>query len=157
MEPELFSQAGMELSCRKFIQRLNSDRDQRGPSFSVFMQPRFEACDFSAKTLLVSFPVEEQMRNPAGVMHGGTVAGAVDSAMGSLTFYLSGEFLTPTINMNVSYERPIATGKRLFIEATCLSCGKTMAYATARAYLEGQPEKTVASACGTYFTASGMR
>jgi hypothetical protein len=32
-----------------------------------------------------------------------------------------------------------------------------MAYATARAYLEDAPEKTVASAAGTYYTASGVR
>lgn len=59
--------------------------------------------------------------------------------------------------MNVSYERPIATGKRLFVEATCLSCGRTMAYATARGWMEGTPEKTVCSAAGTYYTASGVR
>lgn len=157
MEPELFTQAGMERSCQKFSARLNSEIDHRGPSFNVQMKSRYESCDFEKKTLLLSFPVEEYMRNPAGVMHGGAVAGALDITMGSLTFYMSGEFLTPTINMNVSYERPIPTGKRMFVEAVCLSCGKTMAYATARAWMEGVPEKIVASASGTYFTASGVR
>ena len=154
MEPELFSQAGMEASCRKFSDRLNAETDQRGPSFNVFMQNRYESCCFEKKTLLLSFPVEETMRTP---MHGGAVAGALDITMGSLTFYCSGEFVTPTININVSYERPIATGKRLFVEATCLSCGKTMAYASARGWMEGAPEKTVCSAVGTYYTASGVR
>jgi uncharacterized protein (TIGR00369 family) len=154
---ELYSQAGMEESCQKFSTRINSETDHRGPSFNVQMKSRYERCNFEKKTLLLSFPVEEAMRNPAGVMHGGAVAGALDITMGSLTFYMSGEFLTPTINMNVSYERPIPTGKRLMVEATCLSCGKTMAYATARAYLEDAPEKTVASAAGTYYTASGVR
>lgn len=157
MEPELFSQAGMELSCQKFNARINHETDQRGPSFNVNMKSKYESCNFSQKTLLLSFPVEEYMRNPAGVMHGGAVAGAMDITMGSLTFYMCGEFLTPTINMNVSYERPIPTGKRLFVEATCLSCGKTMAYATAQAWLEDHPEKIVASAAGTYYTASGVR
>jgi uncharacterized protein (TIGR00369 family) len=121
------------------------------------MRSRYESCDFSKKSLIVSFPVEEYMRNPVGVMHGGAVAGAMDIAMGSLTFYMCGEFLTPTINLNVSYERPIPTGKRLFVEATCLSCGKTMAYATAKAWMGGAPEKILASAAGTYYTASGVR
>ncbi len=157
MEPELFSQAGMERSCQKFSDRLNAEIDERGPSFSVFMHNRFESCDFEKKTLLLSFPVDEDKRNPAGVMHGGAVSGALDIAMGSLTFYCSGEFVTPTISMTTSFERPIPTGVRLFIESTCLSCGKTMAYATARGYLAGHPEKTVCSASGTYYTASGMR
>lgn len=157
MEPELFSQAGMEKACQKFSNRLNSETDQRGPSFNVFMQNHFESCNFEKKTLLVSFEVTDAMRNPMGVMHGGAVAGALDITMGSLTFYCSGEFITPTISMNVSYERPIATGKRLFVEATCLSCGRTMAYATARGWMEGAPEKIVCSAAGTYYTASGVR
>ena len=157
MEPELFSQAGMEISCRRFSQRINSETDHRGPSFNVSMKSRYESCDFQSKTLRLSYPVEEYMRNPAGVMHGGAVAGALDIAMGSLTFYMSGEYLTPTINLNVSYERPIATGKRLFVEASCYACGKTMAYASARAWVEGSPDKIVASASGTYYTASGVR
>ena len=155
MEPELFSQTGMEIACIKFSNRINSETDERGPSFNVRMKSRYECCDFETKTLILSFPVEEYMRNPAGVMHGGAVAGAMDITMGSLTFYMSGENLTPTITMNVSYERPIPTGKRLFVEATCLSCGRTMAYASSRAWVEGAPEKIVASASGTYYTAAG--
>lgn len=157
MEPELFSQAGMEISCKKFRDRLNQDADENGLAFSGRFGGRFESCDFETKTLLVSYEVKPWMRNPAGVMHGGAVASIMDTSMGSLTFYCSGEYVTPTINMNVSYERPVPTGKRIFVEATCLSCGKTMAYTTARAWMEDHPEKIVCSASGTYYTASGMR
>ena len=157
MEPELFSQAGMEISCQKFSDRINSETDERGPAFNVLMRSRYETCGFEEKSLVLSFSVEEYMRNPGGVMHGGAVAGAMDIAMGSLTFYMSGEYLTPTISMNVSYERPIPTGKRLFVKAVCYSCGKTMAYASATAWTEDRPDKIVASASGTYYTASGQR
>ena len=157
MEPELFSQAGMERSCQQFSARINSETDERGPAFNVLMKSRYESCDFARRSLLLSFPAEAYMRNPAGVMHGGAVAGAMDITLGSLTFYMSGEYLTPTISMNVSYERPIPTGSRLYVEAECYSCGKTMAYAAARAWVEGHPEKIVASASGTYYTASGVR
>lgn len=157
MEPELFSQAGMEVSCKKFIKRINDEYDQRGHSFNSSMQPRYEGCCFETKSLLISFPVENYMRNPVGVMHGGAMAGALDIAMGSLTFYCCGEFITPTINMNTSFERPVPVGKRLFVESQVLSCGKTMAYAVAKAWMEGQPDKIVGSAAGTYYTASGMK
>lgn len=157
MEPELFSQAGMEAACRRFSARINSETDARGPSFNVLMHSEFVSCDFETKTLLLRYPVEQYMRNPAGVMHGGAVAGALDITMGSLTFYMSGEFLTPTINMNVSFERPIPAGEILYVEATCYCCGKTMAYASARAWIDGKPDKIVASAAGTYYTASGVR
>lgn len=157
MEPELFSQAGMERSCRNFIKRLNSEDTGSNPSFNMLMKPHYEDCDFQKKTLLLSFMVEDYMRNPAGVMHGGAMAGALDITMGSLTFYSCGEYLTPTINMNVSYERPGIVGKRIFVESQLLSCGKTMAYATARAWVEGQKDKIIGSAAGTYYTASGMK
>ena len=153
---ELFSQAGMEESCIRFIKRIN-DESKNGTSFNSSMQPRYEGCSFERKSLLVSFPVESYMRNPVGVMHGGALSGALDIAMGSLTFYMAGEFVTPTINLNVSFLRPVPVGKRLFVESTCLSCGKTMAYATAKAWLEGQEDKILGSAAGTYYTASGMR
>ncbi len=157
MEPELFSQAGMEAACKRFAQRLCSENDQRGPSFNVLMKPQFVSCDYETMTLRLSFQVEEYMRNPVGVMHGGAVAGAMDIAMGSMTFFMNGEYLTPTINMNVSYERPVFTGKRLIVESQGISCGKTMAYATSRAWMEDAPDKIVASASGTYFTPTGVR
>lgn len=156
MEIEHFSQEGMEKCCKAFNQRISTEVNENGPSFNANMKPRFEKCDFATKTLLLSFPVENDKRNPMGVMHGGAVAGALDITMGSLTFFASGAHLTPTINLNVSYERPIPTGKRVFVEAKLLSCGKTMAYATARAWMEGAEEKTCYSAAGTYYTASGL-
>lgn len=157
MEPELFSQEGMELSCRQFNQRINSETDQRGIAFNGFIHTHYEACSYEKKTLLLSVIAEPIMRNPSGVMHGGAVASAMDIAMGSLAFYMSGEYLTPTINLNVSYERPIATGKKLFIETVCHACGRTMAYLSTRAWAEDAPDKIVATASGTYYTASGER
>ena len=157
MEPELFSQAGMELSCQRFNQRINSETDQRGIAFNGFIHTRYESCDYEKKMLLLSVIAEPIMRNPSGVMHGGAMASAMDIAMGSLGFYMSGEYLTPTINLNVSYERPIAIGKRVFIETVCHSCGRTMAYLSTRAWVEGVPDKIVATASGTYYTAGGER
>ena len=156
MDTKLFSQPGMERSCRAYIDRMNREREQ-GESCNSSMQPRFEACSFGEKTLRMSYPVEAYMRNPVGVMHGGAVTSAMDITMGSLVFFASGEFIPPTVNINVSFQRPIPVGKRLFVEAALLSCGKTMAYATAKAWLEGQEDKILASAAGTYYTASGMR
>lgn len=156
-EIELFSQAGMERSSLKFNARINSEENDTGISFNGLLKARYEGCNFENKTLLLSYFVEDYMRNPVGVMHGGAISAALDVAMGSLTYYMAGEFVTPTINLNVSFERPVTVGKRLFVEAKCLSCGKTMAYAVARGWLEGQEDKILVSGAGTYYTASGMR
>ena len=157
MKPKYFSQAGMELSCKIFNQRINSETDHRGDSFHGLMRSRLESCCYESQSLILSFPVSEHLRNPVGVMHGGAVAGAMDITMGSLTYYFSGEILTPTINMNTSYERPIPVGSRLFVKATLLSKGKTMLFASAKAWVEGQEEKISASATGTYFAAGNSK
>ena len=154
MEPRRLSQAGMEIACRRFNQRVNAETDQRGPSFNVLLRSRFERCDFESKTLLLSFPVEEYMRNPSGVMHGGAVAGAMDLTMGSMAVYMAEDRTTPTITLNVSYERPIPTGVRLYVEAQCMSSGRTMAYVVSKAWLDDRPDRIVASASGTYYTAA---
>lgn len=156
MDVALFSQQGMERSCKAYIDRMNREREQ-GESCNSAMHPQFEACSFAEKTLWMSYPVEAYMRNPVGVMHGGAVTAALDITMGSLVFFASGEFIPPTININVSFTRPVPVGKRLVVEATLLSCGKTMAYVTAKAWSKGQEDKILVSAAGTYYTASGMR
>ena len=150
MKPEFFSQAGMEASCVKFVAQMNNDQDERGHGLNGHMKPCFESCCFEDKRLVLSYFVEPYMRNPGGVMHGGAMAAALDITMGSLSYYWTGECLTPTINMNVSYERPAMVGKRLFVSAEILSSGKSMVYTVAKAWMEGQEDKIVGSAAGTY-------
>ena len=147
---ELFSQEGMERSLRAFIQHIKSDFP--GTINCGFLL-ELESCSFADQTALFSFDVPDWMANPGGVAHGGLVAGMMDTAIGSLTFYFSGEKLTPTISLQISYVRPMVLGRKAHIKVSLSSCGRTMANAIAEAWQEGAPNRVVATASGTYYTA----
>ena len=144
---ELFSQAGMEVSERAFLRRCHEDM----PGTMCQMLPlEFVDCDFEEKTLTVAATPASWMANPRGVMHGGAAAALLDETMGSLTFYCSGEFITPTISLQCSYLRPVSLDRRVLIRARCSSSGRTLAYATAELWNEGG--KTAVTAAGIYST-----
>ena len=156
MDTVIDSQEGMERACREYCRVLALQTGDK-VTLAGEMQARYEGCRFSERSLLLSFPVRPKLRNTMDVIHGGAMAGAMDITMGVLARYLCGGHMTPTIQMEVSFPRPApvkgeGTG-RLFVESVCHSCGRTMAYVTARAWLEDAPEKSVASATGIYYTA----
>lgn len=146
-ETEFFSQAGMEQSIRKFVFWLNTD--QPG-SICAMLSPEFVSCDFEKKELIVRYPVREWMRNPGGVMHGGAVAAAMDTAMGSQTFFWARERVTPTINMLSNFQRPVPLGSMLYVRSHITSAGRTMIYASSEAWVDDKPERLLVTATGVY-------
>jgi uncharacterized protein (TIGR00369 family) len=142
---EFFTQSVMEKSEREFIRRCRQDM---AGTMCETLPLEFESCDIDEKSLTVSLMPEPGMSNPSGVMHGGMVASLFDQTIGSLTFYMAEEHITPTINLQVNFLRPVALDRRLYIKAYCQSCGKTMAYATAEMWNEGG--KIAATATGIY-------
>ena len=149
-EKTLYSQEGMERSLQAFARHLASDF--RG-TVNGGMAPVLEQCSFAEKTAVFSFEIQPWMSNPGGVVHGGIVAGLLDTAIGSVTYYFSGEKLTPTIALQVTFVRPMVLEKKAYIRVALHSCGRTMGNATAEAWQEGAPDRTVATASGTYYTA----
>lgn len=73
--------------------------------------------------------------NPAGMVHGGWAATLLDSALGCAvhTTLVRGERYT-TVEMKVSYLRPIVAGKtgRLICEGRVVNRGRTLALSEAR-------------------------
>lgn len=151
MLPENFhSQAGMEVSLRAFIKRLN---EARPGTFNDMLSPKYAGCDFNEKSLTVIYETTPWMSNPVGAAHGGVVAGMLDTTMGSLAFYMAGETVTPTITLQVSYLRPVLLSEKLYVKAVSNMAGRTMCHLTAIAWLEGSESKPVATASGSYYAA----
>ncbi|MCA0400473.1 MAG: PaaI family thioesterase [Proteobacteria bacterium] len=77
----------------------------------------------------------EAHRNPAGVIHGGWAATILDSALGCATHstLVAGERYT-TIEMKVSYFRPVIAGKTgpLVCEGRIVNRGRTLSVSEAR-------------------------
>ena len=92
------------------------------------------------------------MRNIAGTLHGGMCATLIDQAMGCVAFSAKpGEGIAPTIEMNVSYHRPLTPGEDVLIHVRLVSPGKRMIHLAAEAYEYNAPDKLCISATGIYF------
>jgi len=115
------------------------------------MKVRIEACSVESLECVSSYLTEEWMKNPFGAVHGGMVTTMMDSAMGCFASCVAGVG-TPTISIDTNYLRPVPLDQRLCIRAKVTGLGRTVAYLSGEAWMEGCPEKLVATACGTYFT-----
>lgn len=114
------------------------------------LEQRVESCDEAGKTFVCSYPVRKWMVNANSFLHGGITAAMFDQAMGVLSMYCAKGRETPTIDIRVSFCRPVPENTRLFIRSRILGVGNTLIQTAADAYLEGEPDVIVASGCAAY-------
>lgn len=113
----------------------------------------FKSVDAEAGTVEVEFQGKPEFTNPAGNIQGGFLAAMLDDTMGpALSATLrSGEF-APTLNLNVSFQRPATVGTLVghgrilrrgkdvcFLSAELLQAGQVVATATATAIVRALP------------------
>lgn len=92
------------------------------------------------------------MRNAAGTLHGGMGATILDQALGTVAYCrMPGEGFAPTIDLNVSYHRPLDPGKDVRIWVHVLSVTRTLLRLEGRAYQADRPDRLCLSATATYF------
>lgn len=92
------------------------------------------------------------MRNIAGTLHGGMCATLVDQAMGCVAYCAKpGEGIAPTIEMNVTYHRPLIPGEDVVIHVRLESATKHFMHLSAKACLWNEPDKACIAATGVYF------
>ena len=92
------------------------------------------------------------MRNIAGTLHGGMCATLVDQAMGCVAYCAKpGEGIAPTVEMNVSYHRPLIPGEDALILVRLLSAGKHMIHLQSEVFAYNAPDKLCLSATGVYY------
>lgn len=147
---DLKDQAGMERAFRWYFQHVSDDPDCRG-TFNTMLGAGFERCDYDEKSLVVSMEAQHWMANPSSILHGGVTASILDMAMGLLCRYCSGGYMTPTIDMSVSYLRPVPLHKKLLVRADVTMSGFTICHAVGSLWAEDAPEKLLATATGSYY------
>src|SRR5438270_10186860 len=106
----------------------------------------FVQIDGERGTVEVKFEAKPEFLNPAGNVQGGFLAAMLDDTMGpALTATLSkGEF-APTLNLNVSFERPAKVGA-LLGKGRVLQRGKQVCFLAGELFQDGE---RIASATGT--------
>jgi uncharacterized protein (TIGR00369 family) len=111
-----------------------------------------EDCSYEDQSLTLSFPVEWWMLNSKDTMHGGLICTAFDIGMGMLSLSLVRSGHTPTMQIDVSFVRPVHVDDRLLVHAKATRVGRTVSYLTgeARSQTTG---KVCATATAIFFTA----
>lgn len=114
----------------------------------------FRNIDADAGTVEVEFQGKAEFTNPAGNIQGGFLAAMLDDTMGpALSATLQAGEFAPTLNLNVSFQRPASVGTLVghgrvlrrgrdvcFLAAELLQDGQVVATATATAIVRTLPK-----------------
>ena len=107
-------------------------------------------CDAGEYTLLCR--TMPWMRNIPGTLHGGMCATVVDQAMGFIAHCVKrGEGTAPTVELQVSYHRPLIPGEDVVVKVKVVSVTRSLMRLSSEAYQAGKPEKVCLTATATYF------
>ena len=132
--------------------RIQLVHDQIPGSIGDLMKFHLISCDPDAGVYTLGCSTGEWMRNVAGTLHGGMCATIVDQAMGFIAYCVKpGEGIAPTVQMQVSYHRPLIPGKDVIVRVKVLSVTRSLMHLTAEAFLAEEPEKVCLTSTGIYF------
>jgi uncharacterized protein (TIGR00369 family) len=122
------------------------DGKLKAPNAAAVLGIKFLAIDSDAGTIEVEFEAKEEFCNPAGNIQGGFLAAMLDDTMGpALAATLAkGEF-APTLNLNISFEKPALVGK-LIGKGRIIKRGREVCFLAGELYQDGG---LVASATAT--------
>ena len=117
-----------------------------GGGFSKLLGLRLESLE--PGRAVISMAVQDEFRQPHGVLHGGATASLIDTAMAyAVITRLSPEEKASTVDLTVHYLRPHTEG-RLICTATIVRAGKRLLTVSAEAVNESG--KIVATSLSTY-------
>ena len=110
------------------------------------------AFDYDTCSMSTEFEVRDWMLNPANTMHGGFIAMCADTALGHLVEVFIGRY-TPTVELSVSYLRPVPPTGSIVISGQAGHIGRTLAHVTGEIRSK-ETGKLLATCKGVYFTAA---
>ena len=86
------------------------------------------------KSVTCAFPVLEIYSNPRKSMQGGFIGAAFDNTFGTLVYLTTKSLKMATIDMNVTYHKPIFENDQLIVTVYIRSLGKTIIHLVGEAY-----------------------
>lgn len=112
---------------------------------------RFSLESTEGNTYCFRCAVQPWMANIAGILHGGMAAAVVDQAMGFVVYAIQpGKGFSPTVEMQMSFHRPLPVKGELLVKVEVLTAGKTLMHLRAEIFTFAAPEKLCVSATGVY-------
>ena len=121
-------------------------------SIGALMHFQLIAYDPEHNDITMSCETMPWMRNILGTLHGGLCATALDQAMGFVAHCIKpGEGTAPTIQMQVSYHRPLISGEDVIVKVWVVSATRSLMSFRSEAFQASRPEKLCLSGSATYF------
>ncbi|OGO79641.1 MAG: hypothetical protein A2Y21_10050 [Clostridiales bacterium GWC2_40_7] len=118
------------------------------------MKPALHSFNYEDRSIAFFYDVQSWMLNPGGIMHGGLIAAGFDSVMGMLAHVFSAEDEIVTVNLQITYIKPIPGNSKLLITAKISSAGRKMSFISADARCLENPNILNAAANGIYYIKS---
>ena len=138
-----------EASLRSRLEQLHTDG---AGTIGDMLDLRLLEVDSLQGTVLLRCATAPWMRNLAGTLHGGMCATVVDQAMGCVAYCAKpGAGIAPTIQLQVSYHRPLIPGEDVLMRIRVLSVTGSLIHLSCEAMVASAPEKLCLSSTATYF------
>lgn len=132
--------------------RLEELRTAAPDSIGAVMDFELLSCDSEVGEYVFRCKTMPWMRNILGTLHGGLCATALDQAMGFVAHCIKpGEGIAPTIQMQVSYHRPLISGEDVIVKVWVVSATRSLMSFRSEAFQASRPEKLCLSGSATYF------
>lgn len=103
------------------------------PNCVICMQSEFVEY-VVGKSVTFAYPVLEMYSNPRKAMQGGFIGAAFDNTFGAIVYLTTKTMNMATVDMNVTYHKPIYENDRLMVSVFLKSLGKTIIHLTGEAY-----------------------
>lgn len=124
-------------------------RKRQAKRLNGIINVQLDGCSEKEGTVRMAFPIEEWELNPAGTLHGGIFATAVDIAMGMLAHYYGEGQVCTTVNMNINYLRPVQKDDVLVVESKLEKLGRSLVSMSVRGWARSDGKSAV-TGIGTY-------
>ena len=107
-----------------------------------------EAVEFETGKAVLSLPMNEKLRQPYGLLHGGATASLIDTATAfAVVSVLEADEKASTVDLTVQYLRPHSAGV-ITCTAKILRAGKRLLFVSAE--VVNEENKLIATALSTY-------
>ena len=120
------------------------------PGMSSMLSLDIVSVDETQQEIVTSFTADPWAENVNGTIHGGVITSVIDSSMGILCHSTLYPKRAPTINLNISFLRPVMKGQTLYTRAKLLRRGKNLLWFQSVSWVEN-PEKPCATGEGTFY------
>ena len=142
-------QQKMEQTLREIIEEVKRAHPD---AIGTQLIPDLVECSYEHKSAEFKITILPSMSNPKGMTHGGVIATIFDNATGILANSLVEDGWCPTINLQITYIKPVHLNSVLHVIVRVQSAGRSLINLYAEAFDEENRQRLLATATGQFFT-----